>query len=131
MIENSIGINALDEILQEPHVDFVSLGQTDLSSDMGYHGDIRHPEVVKLVGKLGDKIKAAGKAAGSLILTQDDYIYWRDQEFQVMCCVAASMFLDGATALKGDISRYEHSHQSRAAHITAEKRKELLLRRRS
>ena len=107
MIENQAGAKALPEILQNPEVDFVSLGPTDISADMGLHGDIRHPDVVAVVEELGEQIKSAGKAAGSLILNPGDYEYWRERDFQVMCCVAHTMFIDGARSLRQSMLDYE------------------------
>ena len=71
--------------------DLVSIGPTDISADMGLHGNIRHPDVLQMVEELGRQIKDAGKATGSLVLTSDDYTYWRNREFSIMCCVSHTM----------------------------------------
>ena len=86
-----------------PHLDFVSLGPTDISASMGLHGDIRHPDVVAVVEELGQRVMDAGLATGTLILNIDDWRYWRARGFQIMCCVAQTMFQDGASQLREQI----------------------------
>ena len=68
MIENQKGFDNLDAILKVEHLDFVSFGPTDISADLGVHGEIRHPDVVAMIEEGGKKIRAAGKATGTLVL---------------------------------------------------------------
>ena len=77
-IESLGGIENADEIIGTSGLDFVFLGPTDISSALEGvdSGDIRHPKVVKAVEDLGEKILASGKAAGTLILTPEDYVFW-------------------------------------------------------
>ena len=103
MIESLEAAEKLDEIVAVPHLDFVSLGPTDISASMGLHGDIRHPDVVAVVEELGQRIMDAGLATGTLILNIDDWRYWRARGFQIMCCVAQTMFQDGASQLREQI----------------------------
>lgn len=60
------GLNNLDEILQVEGVDAVFIGPADLAGTMGYLGNAAHPDVVAAVTMAIQKIKAAGKAAGTL-----------------------------------------------------------------
>lgn len=107
VIESRRGIDALDEILQVPELDFVFVAPTDLSSDLGFHGQLRHPEVVAKVQEAGEKIQAAGISCGMLALSPDDYFYWRGKGFNVMCTVAMNMFIDGARGMMNSIVDYE------------------------
>jgi 2-keto-3-deoxy-L-rhamnonate aldolase RhmA len=124
MVETERGLQALDEILDVPNLDFVFLAPTDLSSDLGFHGEIRHPDVIKLVEEAGRKIHDWNKrqqsqssddsvrrhvAAGMLVLNEDDYIFWRKRNFQVLCGVAQLMFVDGAKRLLDDMNAYEQN----------------------
>lgn len=110
IIENQAGIDNLSEILSVDEIDFVFVAPTDLSSNMGYPGDIRHPEVIAKIEVIGKRIREANKSAGMLALSVQDYSYWRKRGFQVMCCVAHTMFIDGAKGIMEGISNYENNH---------------------
>mmetsp|Transcript_33992 Transcript_33992/g.74766 ORF Transcript_33992/g.74766 Transcript_33992/m.74766 type:complete len:441 (+) Transcript_33992:69-1391(+) len=110
VVESRRGIDALDDILSVKEVDFVFVAPTDLSSDVGLHGQIRHPDVVDMIDEAGRAIRAAGVSSGMLALTGDDYVFWRNRGFEVMAGVATNMFIDGATSLL---------HAARAHEITA------------
>ena len=107
VVESKKGIDALDEILEVPELDFVFVAPTDLSSDMGLHGQIRHPQVIEKINEAGLKIRGAGVASGMLALKQADYTFWRNKGFQVLCMVAHNMFVDGAKRLMDDVVEYE------------------------
>ena len=107
MIESKRGLNNLEEILQVPHLDFISFGPTDISCDLGYHGQYAHPEVSALIEKAGERILESGLATGTLILNQEEYEYWRARGFTIMCCVAQSMFVNGASNFKQEMDSYE------------------------
>lgn len=109
VVESQKGISRLDEMLEVKELDFVFVAPTDLSADLGLHGQIRHPRVQQLVEEVGKKINAAGKAAGMLALSPDDYKYWRERGFTVMCCVAHNLFIDGARNMMESIRCIEHT----------------------
>ena len=67
-IETVMGLNNLDEILTVEGVDAVFIGPADLAGTMGYLGSPNHPEVVAAVTTAISKVKAAGKAAGTLAI---------------------------------------------------------------
>jgi len=48
-------------------IDVFFVGPGDLSATMGRPGDLHHPEIQALVKSTIGKIKAAGKAAGTLV----------------------------------------------------------------
>jgi len=119
LVESRKGLAALPEICRVPELDMVFVAPTDLSADLGLPGQIRHPEVVKRIEEAGKIIKAHGIAAGMLALTTQDHHYWRERGFQVICGVAHSMFIDGATSLKNGMVSFELTqnmiHMARAA----------------
>jgi hypothetical protein len=87
---------------------------------MGLHGQIRHPKVLEKIEKAGKKIQRFNEeqgdergmiAVGTLVLNADDYAYWRERKFQVLCGVAQCMFVDGAKDLLDKIQDYEQRHQ--------------------
>ena len=77
MIEDvNVTMDEIDRMCDIEHLDFISLGPTDISATMGLHGDIRQPKVNEVVNKMGQRIMQNGKATGTLILNSDDYVYW-------------------------------------------------------
>ena len=109
VVESRKGIEALESILTVEDIDFVFVAPTDLSSDMGLPGQIRHPDVVDMVDQAGKTIRAAGVSSGMLALTGDDYIFWRERGFQVMCGVAHTFFTVGAQSLMRTVVEHELS----------------------
>ena len=116
LIENQKGLDALDSILSVPELDMIFLAPTDLSANMGLHGQIRHPEVLKKIEDAGKKIQQFNEehgdengmvSVGTLVLNAKDYAYWRERNFTVLCGVAQCMFVDGAKDLIGKIQDYE------------------------
>lgn len=116
LIENQKGLDALDEIMTVPELDMIFLAPTDLSANMGLLGQIRHPKVREKIEEAGKKIQRFNEehrdkngtiAMGTLALNAEDYTYWRERNFQVLCGVAQCMFVDGAKGLLDQIQDYE------------------------
>ncbi len=68
--ESAAALQNIDAIAATPGVDGVFVGPADLSADMGYPGQLDHPEVVAAIDHMIARIVAAGKVAG--IITFDD-----------------------------------------------------------
>lgn len=68
-VETVRAVQALPDILEVDGVDGVFVGPADLSASMGHIGNTRHPDVVKVIGEILQKTRAAGKVAG--IITMD------------------------------------------------------------
>lgn len=66
-IETRRGVENLSEILAVDGIDGVFIGPADLSADMGFAGDPRHPQVQTVIVKAIETIRAAGKAPGILM----------------------------------------------------------------
>ena len=66
-IETIEGLKHLEDIANVEGVDGVFIGPGDLSADMGYLGNPKHPEVVAAVDDAFKRIRACGKAPGILI----------------------------------------------------------------
>lgn len=109
VVESRRGIDALGDILSVKDIDFVFVAPTDLSADMGLHGQIRHPDVVGMVDEAGQRIRAAGVSSGMLALTEDDYAVYRKMGFQIMVGVAHTMFTAGAQSLMRTAVKHELS----------------------
>ena len=69
-VENSAGLEALDEILEVDGIDGVFIGPADLSADLGHMSDMMHPDMQSVIMSSLEKIAASGKAPG--ILSLDD-----------------------------------------------------------
>jgi 4-hydroxy-2-oxoheptanedioate aldolase len=66
MLEEVEALDNLDEILQVEHVDAFFVAPGDLAQSMGYAGQMEHPEVVAAIEQAIRRIRAAGRAAGTL-----------------------------------------------------------------
>lgn len=64
--ETRAAIEALDDIARVDGVDAVFIGPSDLSADMGYPGQKDAPEVARAIEDGIGRIRAAGRAAGTL-----------------------------------------------------------------
>ncbi len=70
-VETAKGMSNLQAIAETSGVDGVFIGPADLSADMGFPGNPMVPEVQAELTRAPAVIKAAGKSAGSLALTDD------------------------------------------------------------
>lgn len=70
-LETTAGVEALDDILAVDGVDGVFIGPSDLAADMGLLGKADTPEMQSTINSLLTRIKASGKAAGILALTNE------------------------------------------------------------
>ena len=70
-IESQKGIDNLDEILEISGYDGIFIGPSDLAASMGYPGQTDHEEVQRAISIASKKIKAAGKAIGTLSTEPD------------------------------------------------------------
>jgi 4-hydroxy-2-oxoheptanedioate aldolase len=81
-VETMQAVENLKETLTVPGIDVVFIGPTDLSSTMGYPGQIKHPEVQQLIEKLVKQIRDAGKAAGTIAYDADYLRLCKERGFQ-------------------------------------------------
>ncbi|WP_282608177.1 HpcH/HpaI aldolase/citrate lyase family protein [Pelagibius sp. Alg239-R121] len=65
-IESAKAVEAVEDIAQVEGVDLLFVGPSDLSSDMGYVGEVDHPEVVKATQRVEQAARAAGKMLGAI-----------------------------------------------------------------
>jgi 2-dehydro-3-deoxyglucarate aldolase/4-hydroxy-2-oxoheptanedioate aldolase len=66
-IEDVNGVKNLDEILAVEGLTAIVVGSNDLSGSMGYMGQPRHPEVLRVIEMVISKARAAGKFPGMAI----------------------------------------------------------------
>ena len=65
-IESAQAVENIDEILAVDGIDMLLIGPTDLSATVGQMGNIRHPEVARLIAHAEARIKAAGRPMGTV-----------------------------------------------------------------
>lgn len=69
-VESVAALKNLEEILSVEGVDGVFVGPADLAASMGHLGNPAHTDVVEAVGSALKQIRAAGKAAGTLVTSK-------------------------------------------------------------
>jgi 4-hydroxy-2-oxoheptanedioate aldolase len=75
LVEDNVGLENLDEILEIPGLDLVYLGVYDISQAVGVPGQVDHPMVLETVSSAVDRINAAGKVAGA-VSRDADHLRW-------------------------------------------------------
>lgn len=104
MIETVDAIDVLDEMLTVEGIDVFFIGPGDLSQDMGYppappFGEPRPEVVMEKVAIAVDKIRAAGKIAGTLA-TLDEMPHWRERGVQFFYVHSDPFLRRGLAAVK-------------------------------
>jgi len=72
IIESKDGLNNLEQIVSIDAIDIVYFGAYDLSQDLGYPGEVNHPEVVKAIQKGVDIVNKSEKYAGGFVPQSKD-----------------------------------------------------------
>ncbi len=65
-VETRTAVGEIEAIASVEGVDGIFIGPSDLAADLGHLGDARHPEVQAAIADACRRIRAAGKAAGTL-----------------------------------------------------------------
>jgi 4-hydroxy-2-oxoheptanedioate aldolase len=110
MIETQNAIdNHLDEMVKVEGVDVFFIGPGDLSQDMGYPpapplGEPRPAAVMEKVGVAIEKIRKAGKIAGTLA-TANELPHWLDKGAQYFYIHTDPFLRRGIASIKQTIAR--------------------------
>lgn len=72
IIENEHSYTQIDKILTIKQLDLLYLGVYDMSYDMGFHGNVQHPKILKFVQSSIMKIHKAGKFSGVMVSNASD-----------------------------------------------------------
>src|SRR5262245_44936469 len=73
MIETAEALANLDAIANEPGIDALFVGLSDLALSMGYPGDNMHPQVQEAVTRIFQRAAGAGMASGVLASSPIDF----------------------------------------------------------
>jgi 4-hydroxy-2-oxoheptanedioate aldolase len=65
-IESAKAVENIDEILSVDGIDLMFIGPFDLSATVGQMGNLKHPEVARLIGRAEERIRAAGRPMGTV-----------------------------------------------------------------
>jgi len=71
-IESQVALHELEAIAAVDGVDGIFIGPSDLAADLGYLGNPHHAEVQTAIQDAATRIRATGKAAGTLSTDVDD-----------------------------------------------------------
>jgi 4-hydroxy-2-oxoheptanedioate aldolase len=71
-LESKAAVKEIEAIAAVEGVDGLFIGPSDLAGDLGHLGNPRHPEVQAAIKDAGERIRAAGKSAGTLSGNADD-----------------------------------------------------------
>jgi len=93
-IEHYEAVKNLDEILKVEGVDTIVVGPNDLSGSIGLLGQVRHPEVMKLLDEIGEKCSKAGKPFGTSIgYNRQNVEDWKRRGASWIACGSDTSFI--------------------------------------
>jgi 4-hydroxy-2-oxoheptanedioate aldolase len=95
-IESAQAVENLPEILQTPEIDVFFVGPSDLSQSMGLPGQTTHPDVQAMVARAIKEIRAAGRAAGTIVRSRADVEKFTDMGAQYLANGASQLLVEGA-----------------------------------
>jgi 4-hydroxy-2-oxoheptanedioate aldolase len=91
MIETAEALANLDEIVQEPGIDALFVGLSDLARSMGHPGDNMHPRVQEAVQRIFQRAAAKGVASGVLASSPMDFQRYASMGARYLPMTMASM----------------------------------------
>jgi 4-hydroxy-2-oxoheptanedioate aldolase len=65
-IESAKAVENIDEILAVDGIDLIFIGPFDLSATIGQMGNLKHPEVARLIERAEERILAAARPMGTV-----------------------------------------------------------------
>lgn len=105
-IETEEILSSLDAVAQTAGVDVLFVGPLDLSIALGTPGQKEHPRFVDAVTSVSAATKRAGKAAGILLPSPEEFPFYFDLGYRFMACGADSAFVStGARETLAEMSR--------------------------
>jgi 4-hydroxy-2-oxoheptanedioate aldolase len=80
-LESRAALAEIEAIAAVAGVDGLFIGPSDLAADFGHLGNPKHPEVQDAIRDAAERIRAAGKSAGTLSGSVDDVEFLFDLGF--------------------------------------------------
>lgn len=98
-------IEHIDEIIAIKDVDAILIGPYDLSANLGYTGQIDHPEVVAAIGKVEGACKQANVKLGYFGVSAESVLPYKEKGFTLLTVGVDSLFvLNSAQQLLDEMS---------------------------
>jgi 2-keto-3-deoxy-L-rhamnonate aldolase RhmA len=73
------GVNNIEAIVGNPHIDVVLVGPFDLSISLGVPGQSLHPRMVEAMEHVYDATRRQGFTCGYAAMGLDDAVYWLER----------------------------------------------------
>lgn len=102
-IETHEAVDRFEEIASTDHVDLIFFGPSDLSSALGLPGQTQHPDVVRIIERLSQHAREAGKAVGTIAQNGEAAQRWRENGIQWLCTGTSGLFARGAKRYLDDV----------------------------
>jgi len=98
-------IEHIEEIVAIKDVDAILIGPYDLSANLGYTGEITHPEVVAAINKVEVACKQADVKLGYFGVNADSVLPYKEKGFTLLTIGVDSLFvLNGAQQLLDEMN---------------------------
>lgn len=97
-VESVKGVENIDSIVAVEGIDAVIIGPNDLSDSLGLVGQITHPAVNEMIGRVVNACKAHGKISGIHTGNVDQLKHWREQGMRLLAYQTDVNFLHEAYA---------------------------------
>lgn len=102
-IETHEAVDHFEAIVATDHVDLVFFGPSDLSTALGFPGQTQHPDVVRIIERLTDDARRAGKAVGTIAQDGEAAQRWRERGVQWLCTGTSGLFAKGVRSYLDDV----------------------------
>lgn len=102
-IETVEAVAALDGMLEVDGIDVIFIGPTDLSVSMGYPGNPGHPVVQATIADCIKRIGAAGRVAGLMVATPDEFHAFADLGARYITVNMSNIVVAGLKTLVGGV----------------------------
>ena len=94
-VETAAGVEAAGQIAAVEGVDVLLVGTLDLSHDLGYPGEVEHPEVVACAQRVATAAAASGKALGAVATDGKSVERWLERGARYVLTTIESFVVPG------------------------------------
>lgn len=102
-IETHEAVDHFDDIANTDHVDLIFFGPSDLSTALGLPGQAQHPDVIRIIERLSQHAREAGKAVGTIAQNAEAAQRWRESGIQWLCTGTSGLFAKGVRSYLDDV----------------------------
>jgi len=103
LVEDTVGLSNLSNILETDGLDLVYLGIYDLSQALGLPGQVDHPDVLEAASRAVSEINEAGKVAGAVCRDREHLRWLLKTGFRYISYLCdTAILVEGARAVVND-----------------------------